>query len=54
MARHVLRFIPIFRTNEPGNSEDSIFICGLIVAIMITPVITALSRGDVADAARRL
>lgn len=37
-------FIPIFRTNEPGNYEDSIFICGLIVAIMITPVITALSR----------
>jgi len=45
-------FIPIFRTAEPGNYEDSIFICGLIVAIMIIPVITALSREVMSQAPR--
>ena len=45
-------FIPIFRTSEPGNYEDSIFICGLIVAIMIIPVITSLSREVMAQTPR--
>lgn len=45
-------FIPIFRTTEPGRFDDSIFICGLIVAIMIIPVITSISREVMSQAPR--
>ncbi len=45
-------FIPIFRTLEPGRFDDSIFICGLIVAIMIIPVITSISREVMSQAPR--
>jgi phosphate transport system permease protein len=43
MADH-LGFIPIFRTTEPGNFGNSVFICGIIVAIMIAPVIASVTR----------
>jgi phosphate transport system permease protein len=45
-------FIPIFRTTEPGNYGDSVFICGLILTIMIIPVITSISREVMAQAPR--
>jgi phosphate transport system permease protein len=47
-----LGFIPIFRTTEPGNYRDSVFICGLIVAIMIIPVVSSVSREVMAQAPR--
>lgn len=47
-----LGFIPIFRTLEPGRYNDSIFICGLIVAIMIIPVISSISREVMSQAPR--
>jgi phosphate transport system permease protein len=43
MVAH-LGFIPIFRTTEPNNYGNSVFICGLIVAIMIAPVIASVTR----------
>jgi phosphate transport system permease protein len=51
LATH-LGFIPIFRTSEPGNYADSVFICGTIVAIMITPVVASVSREVMAQAPR--
>jgi phosphate transport system permease protein len=42
----------IFRTTEPGNYADSVFICGLIVAIMIIPVVASVSREVMAQAPR--
>jgi len=51
IAAH-LGFIPIFRTTEPGNYRDSVFICGLIVAIMIIPVVSSVSREVMAQAPR--
>jgi len=51
MAEH-LGFIPIFRTTEPGNYRDSVFICGLIVAIMIIPVVSSVSREVMSQAPR--
>ena len=51
IAEH-LGFIPIFRTTEPGNYSDSVFICGLIVAIMIIPVVASVSREVMAQAPR--
>ena len=51
IAEH-LGFIPIFRTTEPGNYADSVFVCGLIVAIMIIPVIGSVSREVMAQAPR--
>jgi len=51
LADH-LGFIPIFRTTEPGNYADSVFICGLIVAIMIVPVVASVSREVMAQAPR--
>jgi phosphate transport system permease protein len=47
-----LGFIPIFRTTEPGNYSDSVFACGLIVAIMIIPVVASVSREVMAQAPR--
>ncbi len=47
-----LGFIPIFRTTEPGNYSDSVFVCGLIVAIMIIPVVASVSREVMAQAPR--
>jgi phosphate transport system permease protein len=47
-----LGFIPIFRTTEPGNYSDSVFICGLIVAIMIVPVVASVSREVMAQTPR--
>jgi phosphate transport system permease protein len=47
-----LGFIPIFRTTEPGRYNDSIFICGLIVAIMIVPVVASVSREVMSQAPR--
>ena len=47
-----LGFIPIFRTSEPGNYSDSVFICGIIVAIMIIPVVASVSREVMAQAPR--
>jgi phosphate transport system permease protein len=47
-----LGFIPIFRTTEPGNYSDSVFVCGLIVAIMIVPVVASVSREVMAQAPR--
>ncbi len=51
VAEH-LGFIPIFRTTEPGNYADSVFVCGLIVAIMIIPVVASVSREVMAQAPR--
>jgi phosphate transport system permease protein len=51
VAEH-LGFIPIFRTTEPGNFADSVFVCGLIVAIMIIPVVASVSREVMAQAPR--
>ena len=51
IAKH-LGFIPIFRTTEPGNYRDSVFVCGLIVAIMIVPVVSSVSREVMAQAPR--
>ena len=51
IAEH-LGFIPIFRTTEPGNYADSVFVCGLIVAIMIIPVVASVSREVMAQAPR--
>jgi phosphate transport system permease protein len=51
IATH-LGFIPIFRTTEPGNYSDSVFVCGLIVAIMIIPVVASVSREVMAQAPR--
>ena len=45
-------FIPIFRTTEPGNYGDSVFLCGLIVAIMIIPVVASVSREVMSQAPR--
>lgn len=45
-------FIPFFRTTEPGNYGDSVFICGLIVAIMIVPVVASVSREVMSQAPR--
>jgi phosphate transport system permease protein len=39
-----LGFVPIFRTTEPNNYGNSVFICGVIVAIMISPVIASVTR----------
>ncbi len=47
-----LGFIPIFRTAEPGTYTDSVFVCGLIVAIMIIPVVASVSREVMAQAPR--
>jgi phosphate transport system permease protein len=47
-----LGFIPVFRTSEPGNFENSIFICGLVVSIMIIPVITSIAREVMAQTPR--
>jgi phosphate transport system permease protein len=47
-----LGFIPIFRTTEAGNYENSIFICGLVVSIMIIPVITSITREVMAQTPR--
>ncbi len=47
-----LGFIPIFRTTEPGTYTDSVFVCGLIVAIMIIPVVASVSREVMAQAPR--
>ena len=51
IAEH-LGFIPIFRTTEPGTFTDSVFVCGLIVAIMIIPVVASVSREVMAQAPR--
>jgi phosphate transport system permease protein len=51
IASH-LGFIPIFRTTEPGNYSDSVFICGLIVGIMIIPVVASVSREVMSQAPR--
>ena len=51
IAEH-LGFIPIFRTTEPGNYSDSVFVCGLIVAIMIIPIVGSVSREVMAQAPR--
>jgi phosphate transport system permease protein len=45
-------FIPIFRTTEPNTYGDSVFIIGLIVAIMIVPVVASVSREVMAQAPR--
>jgi phosphate transport system permease protein len=47
-------FIPIFRTSEPGSYADSVFICGIIVAIMITPVVASVSREVMSQAPREM
>ncbi len=51
LATH-LGFIPIFRTSEPGNYSDSVFVCGIIVAIMIVPIVASVSREVMAQAPR--
>jgi phosphate transport system permease protein len=51
LATH-MGFVPIFRTAEPGAYSDSVFICGLIVAIMIVPVVSSVSREVMAQAPR--
>jgi phosphate transport system permease protein len=53
IATH-LGFIPIFRTSEPGNYSDSVFICGIIVAIMIIPVVASVSREVMSQAPREM
>jgi phosphate transport system permease protein len=51
LANHAA-FIPILRTNEPGNVGESVFLCGLIVAIMIIPVVASVSREVMSQAPR--
>lgn len=36
-------FFPLFRS-APGQVGRSLFVCGLVVAIMVTPIITSVSR----------
>jgi phosphate transport system permease protein len=47
-----LGFIPIFRTTQPGTYTDSVFVCGLVVAIMIIPIVASVSREVMAQAPR--
>jgi phosphate transport system permease protein len=45
-------FVPVFRTPSTGEYVKSIFACGLIAAITIIPIITAISREVMAQAPR--
>ncbi|HML01564.1 MAG TPA: phosphate ABC transporter permease subunit PstC [Acidimicrobiales bacterium] len=45
-------FIPLFRTPEAGTFGHSIFLCGLVVAVMIIPIVTSISREVMARAPR--
>jgi phosphate transport system permease protein len=36
-------FVPLFQAG-PGKVGRSLFVCGLVVAIMVTPIITSVSR----------
>jgi phosphate transport system permease protein len=47
-----LGFIPIFRTAEPGQYTDSVFVCGLVVSIMIVPIVASVSREVMSQAPR--
>lgn len=48
---HHLDFIPLFRV--PNNTYgNSIFICGIVVAIMILPIVTSISREVMSQAPR--
>jgi len=51
LARH-FGFIPLFRTVEPNTYGLSVFDCGLVVAIMIIPIVTSISREVMARAPR--
>jgi phosphate transport system permease protein len=46
MADH-LSFLPLFR-NESGTVGNSVLIAGLVLALMITPIITSVSREVIA------
>lgn len=41
---HHLTFIPVFRLTGHGQVGNSLFLAGIVVAIMILPIITAISR----------
>jgi phosphate transport system permease protein len=45
-------FIPIFKTN--GIYTSSIFICGVVLALMIVPIIASVSRAVLAEVPRSL
>jgi phosphate transport system permease protein len=51
IANH-LGFIPVLRTSTPGAYRQSLFLCGLIVAVMIIPVVTSVSREVMAQTPR--
>jgi phosphate transport system permease protein len=36
--------VPLFCTPESGTYGNSIFVCGLVVAVMIIPIVTSISR----------
>ncbi len=41
---HHASFIPLFRTQSAQTYGNSIFLCSVVVAIMIIPIITSISR----------
>lgn len=46
-ASDYLGFIPVFKVPgpfEPGNFENSMFLAGLVVSLMIIPIVTSISR----------
>jgi phosphate transport system permease protein len=47
-----LGFIPLFKTN--GIYTSSIFICGVVLALMIVPIIASVSRAVIAEVPRSL
>jgi phosphate transport system permease protein len=47
-----LKIIPLFKTN--GLYTSSIFICGVVVALMIVPIIASVSRAVIAEVPRSL
>jgi phosphate transport system permease protein len=48
---HHADFIPLFRVPE-GNYGNSIFVCSLVVAAMIVPIVTSISREVMAQVPR--
>lgn len=51
---HYAGFVPIFRTATANQYGKSIFVCGLIVAVMIIPVVTSVSREVMSQAPREV
>jgi phosphate transport system permease protein len=47
-----LGFIPLFKTN--GIYTSSMFICGIVLALMIVPIVASVSRAVIAEVPRSL